>query len=99
MHEDLGFKQRMFNELSIKQTDVDRIHGCIKSYRDKFVAHLDSEKTMHIPRLEEGLPLVFFYYSEVKAVCGDTSDWPESLEDFYQEHYLKGLEQYASQQT
>ena len=99
MHADQTFKQRMFDELDIKQIDLDKIHGSIKSYRDKFVAHLDSERVMNIPKLQEGLPLVYFYYSEVKSICDNTSDWPTSIENFYQEHYEKGLEQYANQRT
>ncbi len=99
MHSDPSFKQRMFDEVDIQQDDLDKIHISIKSYRDKFVAHLDSEEVMRIPKLEEGLHLVFFYYSEVKEICDNTSDWPESIEEFYQEHFKKGLAQYASQQT
>jgi hypothetical protein len=95
-HTDSKFKERMFEELKIKQTDLDLIHGSIKSYRDKFVAHLDSELTMKIPKISEGLEMVCFYYKEVKSLCDKTSDWPESLESFYKEHYEKGLAQYGS---
>jgi len=97
MHRDQAFKARMFKELNIKQTDLDKVHGSIKSYRDKFVAHLDSEETMNIPMLEEAFRMVCFYYSEVKKICNSTADWPDTLEDFYEEHFTKATSQYDEQ--
>ena len=95
MNHDKDFKQRMFEKLKIKQTDLDKVHGIIMAYRDKFVAHLDSEETMNIPMLEEALNMVFFYYSEVKKICGSTSDWPTSLEEFYEKHFKHAVMHYG----
>jgi len=89
------FKERMFSSLNINQTELDRINGSFRSYRDKFVAHLDSEEVANIPKVSEGLPLVYFYYEEIKSICESTSDWPDSLEDFYKEHYEIGLAKYG----
>ena len=97
MYLDKSFKVRMFKSINIKQADLDRVHGSIKLYRDKFVAHLDSEKDMNFPELEEALRMVFFYYSEVKNICDSTADWPESLENFYEEHFNRAICQYAQQ--
>jgi hypothetical protein len=97
MQQDAGFKERMFSELNIKQTDLDKVHGSIKAYRDKFVAHLDSEGTMNIPRLDEGLRMVCFYYSEVEKICEDMSGLPGSLESFYDKNYKDGRAQYKAQ--
>ena len=91
MSHDMDFKQRMFDELKIKQTDLDKVHGSIKSYRDKFVAHLDSEEKMNIPLLGEALKMVFFYYSEVKRICESTNDWPPSLEEFYEKRFKEAV--------
>jgi hypothetical protein len=97
MHHDQTFKIRMFESLNIHQSDLDEVHSSIKSYRDKFVAHLDSEEIMNIPKLENALRMVFFYYSEVKKICDSTVDWPGSLEYFYEEHFNKAIRQYAQQ--
>jgi hypothetical protein len=97
MNHDQTFKARMFESLSIKQTDLDKVHDNIKSYRDKFVAHLDSEEIMNIPILEDALRMVIFYYSEVKKICDSTSDWPENLETFYEAHFNSALKQYNQQ--
>lgn len=97
MSHDQDFKANMFRELNIKQTDLDKVHGSIKSYRDKFVAHLDSEETMNIPRLEDAYRMVCFYYLEVKKICDSTVDWPGTLEDFYKEHFSKAAIQYDRQ--
>ncbi len=52
---------------------------------------------MNIPELDEALRMVFFYYSEVKNICDSTADWPERLENFYEEHFNKAIRQYAQQ--
>lgn len=94
MRHDQTFKPRMFETLDIKQTDLDKVHGSIKSYRDKFVAHLDSDEIMNIPRLDDAFQMVVFYYSELKSLCTSTADWPDNLEVFYKEHFEKGASQY-----
>lgn len=99
MSQNPGFKEKMFQELSIKQTDLEHINGSFKSYRNKFVAHLDSEEIARLPKVGEGLPLVYFYYKEVKAICENTSDWPEDLEEFYKVHYEKGRHHYDREKT
>lgn len=97
MHQDQTFKSRMFKSLNIGQADLDELHSSIKSYRDKFVAHLDSEEIMNIPKLEDALRMVCFYYQEVKIACDLTSDWPESLEELYKEHFNLAVIQYDKQ--
>ena len=49
-----------------------------------------------IPMIEEALNMVFFYYSEVKKICGSKSDWPTSLEEFYKEHYKHAVVHYGT---
>lgn len=97
MRKDATFKERMLASTNMRKTDLDRIHGSIKSYRDKFVAHLDSEETMNIPTLGEALKLASFYYAEVRNLCSSTQDWPQSLDAFYDEHFKLGAAQYAKQ--
>lgn len=97
MRHDQTFKNSMFESLNITQTDLDEVYGSIKSYRDKFVAHLDSEETGNIPKLDDALHMVSFYYSEVKKICDSTADWPETLEEFYEEHFNKAVSQYDQQ--
>jgi hypothetical protein len=97
MSHDQTFKTRMFEALNIKQGDLDKVHDSIKSYRDKFIAHLDSEEIMHIPELEHALRMVFFYYAEVKKICDSTSDWPKSLKAFYQQNFNNAIKEYDRQ--
>lgn len=99
MNADSDFKLRMFESLSINQTDLDRINGGFRSYRDKFVAHLDSDEVMHIPKVSEGFDLVRFYYDEIKEECDDTSDWPADLNELYQSYYNNGLIHYDEKKT
>src|SRR4029434_10474685 len=43
------FTTGMFSALGISQDDLDQCWKSIRSYRNKFVAHLDNEDTMNIP--------------------------------------------------
>jgi len=99
MSHDPTFKKRMLDELKISQEDLDLTYKSFRAYRDKFIAHLDSEEEMKIPEVSKGLNMVFFYYKEVKALCEAIEDWPSSIENFYKEHYQNALKQYEKLKT
>ena len=44
MNNPTQFKNEMFQELNIKQTDLETAWNSIKSYRDEFVAHLEDKE-------------------------------------------------------
>jgi hypothetical protein len=46
----------------------------MRSYRDKFVAHLDSEKTMNIPTLDLAYKSVAFYHAHIVASEADQDE-------------------------
>ena len=96
---DPTFKKRMLDELKISQEDFDLTYKSFREYRDKFIAHLDSDEIMKIPEVSKGLNMVFFYYKEVKAMCEEIADWPNSIEIFYKEHYKNALMQYDKLKT
>jgi len=89
----------MLDELKISQEDLDLTYKSFREYRDKFIAHLDSDEKMKIPEVSKGLNMVFFYYKEVKAMCEAIADWPNSIENFYKEHYKNALMQYGKLKT
>ena len=43
------FKNEMLNSCKITEEELVNSRDSIKEYRDKFIAHLDSEETMNIP--------------------------------------------------
>ncbi len=99
MGSDPTFKQRMFDQLNINQTDLEITYKSFRAYRDKYIAHLDSDEVFKIPEVSKGLNIVYFYYNEVKALCESIIDWPNSIEDFYNEHYQKALKHYDKLKT
>lgn len=91
------FKQEMFHELNIKQTDLDGIWGSIKSLRDKFVAHLDDEEIMNIPQFDLALSLVIFFHKKaVKSLVNEKSlvGLPPDLKAFYDACYAEAEKKY-----
>jgi hypothetical protein len=56
-----SFEQRLLLTLGISRPDFDAQIEKIRLYREKFVAHLDSDKVMNIPDLEIAKKAVLFY--------------------------------------
>ena len=60
----------------------------MRSYRDKFLAHLDSEEVMNIPSLDVAKRAVWFYHGYVVAHEADPEDLanlPLSLDAGYKQ--------------
>ena len=60
----------------------------MRAYRDQFVAHLDSDLTMHIPKLDIAKASVEYYHSHIvthELDRGDLAGPPTSFSDYYQQ--------------
>ena len=77
----------MLEALEIKQEQFEALKSEMKTYRDKFVAHLDSEKTMYIPNnLILAQRSTQYLYNHIKAnEYGDNyfNDAPKSANEYY----------------
>lgn len=85
-----NFKSAMFAKIGITQIELDNYVNYIKNYRDKFVAHLDSDEVMNIPQLNIALSTVIFYHGYVVKICADSSilhGLPTDLESYYKKCY------------
>ncbi|STX48592.1 Uncharacterised protein [Legionella hackeliae] len=51
IHNSESFKNAMLNHCNVTPEEFEMYHKEMKSYRDQFIAHLDSELTMRIPNL------------------------------------------------
>lgn len=68
-----------------------------KTYRDKFVSHLDAERMMHIPRLDVVIDSTMFLYDLVKNEYQEyLPDAPQNLRAFYQERLEHGRLHYLN---
>jgi hypothetical protein len=58
----------------------------MRTYRDKFLAHLDDLRTMNIPFLDTARSAVEFYHRQVverEASAGDLVGLPTDLAEYY----------------
>jgi hypothetical protein len=82
------FRRELLIDLGIDDAAFQRETDAMRKYRDKFVAHLDSEDVMNIPVLNIAKKAVWFYHSYIvqhEAQSGDLEGLPVELEPGYAE--------------
>jgi hypothetical protein len=82
----VSFKDGILKDCAIAEDDFVNCRQTFKTYRDKFVAHLDSEEMMQIPELQLALKLVMYYYDYVVSELSSSElrNLPQRLEPYYQ---------------
>jgi hypothetical protein len=84
----VGFKNALLQDMGIDDAMFEREIAVMRQYRDKFLAHLDSDYTMNIPTLDKAKQAVWFYHAYVvqhEAKPGDLSGLPLALDPDYEE--------------
>jgi hypothetical protein len=91
------FRQEMFVKCKITESEFAQARKSLKDYRDKFIAHLDSEEIMHIPVLDVPLKLVKYYYEYIANELGEAGlrDLPDDVEDYYQKCFRAAAVQFG----
>ena len=82
-----AFEAGLLANLRMKESDFADFAKKMRRYRDKFVAHLDSDATMDIPRLDAALAANSFYHGHivtVEAAAGDLFGLADTSEKFVQ---------------
>jgi len=81
------FKDGMLKHCAISEDDLVSCRKSFKTYRDKFLAHLDSEEIMQIPKLDIALEVTKYYYNYVAKELGisELRNLPQELESYYQQ--------------
>lgn len=80
------FKTQLLEHLGIDEAAFQKEIEVMRRYRDKFLAHLDSDEVMNIPALEIAKKAVWFYHSYVvehEAELGDLDGLPLDLDFGY----------------
>ena len=75
------FKAELFKHLNVSESQFEKFRLEMREYRDKFLAHLDSELVMNIPMLDLARKSVEFYHAYVvanEAQSGDLSGLPDT---------------------
>ena len=82
-----AFEVRLLAELGMTESDFADYAKKMRRYRDKFVAHLDSDAKMDIPRLNVALTANAFYHEYIvtaEAAAGDLFGLADTSEKFAQ---------------
>lgn len=76
------FEPALLQNISMDATCFEANVKAMKHYRDKFVAHLDSEGVMNIPKMDTAKASVWFYYNQIveESEQLDLAGLPESIE-------------------
>ncbi len=80
------FESGLMQRLGIGNDQWEAFCKEMRTYRDRFVAHLDSDLTMHIPKLELGKSSVSYYYTYLTQEENDGvtfRDLPTSIDTYY----------------
>jgi hypothetical protein len=82
----MAFFEGLLKYLGLTEADLNAYVNEMRGYRDKFVAHLDSDEIMHIPKLEVARSSVSYLYEYLRAHEDEEDsfiDAPTNASDFY----------------
>jgi len=76
----------MLKDAAITEEDLSSCRTKFKTYRDKFLAHLDSDEIMKIPEFDIALSVVKFYYKNIANKLGEAGlrNLPRDIDIYYQ---------------
>jgi hypothetical protein len=87
-----AFEEDLYKRLRVSAARFEAYRVAMRRYRDKFLAHLDSDLVMGIPTLDLALSAACIYYSRVRDVeCRAQSarSFPQDLFDYYAERTME----------
>lgn len=93
------FYGEMLNRIEVNEIEFNGHMKKMRTYRDKFIAHLDSDPLMHIPELDISLHSVSFLYDYLIANEGEPMlfvDAPKNAASFYTRYFNEGKETYLT---
>jgi hypothetical protein len=97
LSEPYRFQSSLLATLELNEDGWAGLVGHVRRYRDKFLAHLDSDLVMHIPQLDDALKAASIYYRWIFEHELDPihrGDIPASLTAFYDGRLAEGAAVY-----
>jgi hypothetical protein len=91
------FEQNLLKRLDITDAQFDEYAESFKTYRDKFIAHLDDENVMNIPDMKIARRSTKFLYGRLlqqEAQNNTFADAPPSAKNVYEDFLAEGLKAY-----
>jgi len=95
--EPLDFERQLLGRLVIPWPVFEQYAKAIKQYRDRFVAHLDSDRIAAMPNLNIAEGATILYYSHVvseEAKRMTAKTFPADLDQYSSECYYEALDVY-----
>ena len=92
------YKQRMLEHSDIDEAEFKKLWNKVRRYRDKFIAHLDSDTEMNTPLMDKTYSTIVFYYNELRKYAEDgfyLDDLPLDLEAYYDKCFKEALAYYG----
>lgn len=80
------FQAGLFADLGVTGAEFATFLSEIKTYRDKFIAHLDSQKDMQVPLMDTVEHAAIYYYGYLLRYENDGTtfeDGPSNLAEYY----------------
>jgi hypothetical protein len=78
-----AYEDGLLAELDMTVVEFGDLVETMRHYRDKFVAHLDADRTMSVPELSKARASVWFYHKHVvalEAAGGDLACLPDTAD-------------------
>jgi hypothetical protein len=79
------FEIGLLGHLGVSAKEFGTFAAGVRLYRDKFIAHLDEERVMHIPQLANAIKAVWYLFDFMttnECEAGDLPDLADELEKF-----------------
>jgi hypothetical protein len=79
------FQRQLFARLKVSSQAWDILVSSVKTYRDQFIAHLDDNRVMQIPRLDQTREAIWFLYdylSTHRDEIIDLAGLPKTIDEF-----------------
>jgi hypothetical protein len=92
------FKKEMLEDAAITEEELSICRKTFKAYRDKFLAHLDSDDIMNIPEFDIALSVVKFYYNKIAIELGASGlrNFPADIERYYKKCFSESEEYFRN---
>jgi hypothetical protein len=100
--DEVTFQEGLLVELGLTETEFEDYVNQMRTYRDKFIAHLDSEEIMHIPLLQTAVNSIEYLYdyllkNEETGSC--FADAQKGGLKFYKKFLVEGMAVYEKNRT
>jgi hypothetical protein len=94
-----AFRTDLFEAIASDAPGWEQYLTAVRTYRDRFVAHLDDDDTMHIPSLDPVLASTFFFYRQLVEQAPEGAldgRFPRDLQVYYDVNHKQARSYHAT---